>query len=93
MVQGRRLSCNRGWQGRSMTLIEGGGNRVAKSVLREAVRALAGALATAVSNQPLRPRNGLRAAATVQVDRAFRELRNGCDFVCFAAVVALRGGD
>ncbi len=37
---------------------------VAKSVLREAVRAPAGALATAVSNQPLRPRNGLCAAAT-----------------------------
>ena len=47
-----------------MTLIEGGGNKVAKSVLREAVRALAGALAIAVSNQPLRPRNRLRAAAT-----------------------------
>ncbi len=31
-------------------MIEGGGNKVAKSVLREAVRAPAGALATAVSN-------------------------------------------
>ena len=41
----------------------GGGERVANSVLREAVRAPAGALATALFNQPMRPRNGSRAGA------------------------------
>ena len=41
----------------------GGGKTVANLVLREAERAPAGALATALFNQPMRPRNGSRAGA------------------------------
>ena len=49
----------------------GGGERVANSTKQEAVRAPAGALATAPFNQPMQPRNGSRTGAVGVVRESF----------------------